>query len=462
MKTTIVRPVYKKGSHRDCNNYRQIAIQTSIGKILEKHVKEQIREHMYINDFIDKQQWGFQEGKGTTGLLNKFVNNVYEELKQGKHVIITAVDYEKCFDTLDHQKLIEKLQNAGIKGEALEWFKEFLRDRTTVVKIDGKYSSENKTKKGVPQGSLLSPYLYLMYSNDLKNYLTCIYYLFADDTLLITSHKDPEIARREMEREIRKLQQWAHDNRIAINVEKTKFMHIRPKRHTEEIQDTMVFHDHDCLHNDDTNGCQCTKTIGKVSALKYLGVTIEEKFNFTKHAEQVQKKLRSFIYQLYKLKRTNNTKSLKIVYYALAASVIEYGIEAWGRADEGVINNVQRLQDKIITMIIPKKEIKKRKTRKEQYQYLNLLPIKEMYKMKILTKNYYNEELKKKEKNTRYNLRRERPYEVTRAISNYGTKTDDYIIPTIFNEIPPNILRIEKIRTAKIKIKEYLLTTITG
>lgn len=457
LKTTIVRPLYKKGAHNNYNNYRQIAIQNTIGKILEKHVQKQIKEHLSTNNTIDSNQWGFQEKKGTPNLLKDIVEYIYTKLKEGKHIVMVAIDYEKCFDTLDHNIIIEKLKEAGIEEEALQWLTDYFRERETVVKIGDEMSNPTKIKKGTPQGSLLSPLIYLMYGNDIGNYLEEDYRLFADDTILIVAHKDPEIARRKAEADFRRLQIWAHNNRIIINKEKTQFLHIKPKRHDEEPGQYITFHDHNCLHNPNKK-CECQGKIEKVDKIKYLGITLDKNFNFKPHIDGLEKRLRSVLYQMYKLKQVANEKILKTVYFALAESIIQYGLEAWGRANEGFKAGIQRLQDKIIEAIIPYAKNKKMKTRKEKYNYLHILPINELFQYKTIISNYYNEKYKKNEKGHDYKLRRSQQYRVNIPTNSYESKTDEFLIPTIFNKLPENLLNISKIGKAKKEIKQHLLT----
>ena len=93
------------------------------------------------------------------------------------------MDLSKAFDTLDHNILLNKLQHYGIRGIALDWFRNYLTDRTQYVSIDGVNSTQLHVSCGVPQGSILGPLLFLIYINDLATVSkTAITILFADDT----------------------------------------------------------------------------------------------------------------------------------------------------------------------------------------------------------------------------------------------------------------------------------------
>ena len=294
-----------------------------------------------------------------------------------------------------------------------------------------------------------------MYANDVGSYLKGQYRLFADDTILIASHKDPEIAKTNIEADFRRLQIWAHNNKISINRTKTEFIHIKPKRHTQEVGDTIKYHTHECLHKNITD-CQCKEGIMKVTQIKYLGVWLDDKFTFHKHIESLQKRMRSALYQIYQMKKYANTKILKTIYYALVESITSYGIEAWGRADPSYKKEILMLQDKIAYTLLPHKTQKKIKNRKETYKTLDVLPIDETFKYKLIIENYYREEFKKKP-NERYPLRTQRSYTTPVATNSYERKTEAHIIPHLFNSIPEEHRNIEKIGRAKKSIKNHLI-----
>ena len=96
------------------------------------------------------------------------------------------IDFQKAFDTVNHEILLNKLNHYGIRGCINEWFKSYLKDRKQFVSIDGFNSSEAILKHGVPQGSVLGPLLFLIYINDLNQAIkNCLTYHFADDTNLL-------------------------------------------------------------------------------------------------------------------------------------------------------------------------------------------------------------------------------------------------------------------------------------
>jgi hypothetical protein len=97
-------------------------------------------------------------------------------------------DVRKAFDCCNHEILLQKLKNAGIKGKSLLWFFNYLNNRKQYVYVNGSKSSLLDIKNGSPQGSILGPLLFLLYINDLPNCSEFLAFLFADDTTLLLSH----------------------------------------------------------------------------------------------------------------------------------------------------------------------------------------------------------------------------------------------------------------------------------
>ena len=159
------------------------------------------------------------------------VTNRWQEAKQRRQTTgIVMVDMSKAFDRVGHSKLITDLHSLGILGTALAWFCSYLSCRVQSVKIGLKISSEVKCTRGVPQGSVLGPLLFVVYTRGLHDILprSICHQEFADDIIINTSHPDPHVVTAKLSEGITCLADWLEDRGLLRNQSKTQVMFIKP------------------------------------------------------------------------------------------------------------------------------------------------------------------------------------------------------------------------------------------
>ena len=317
LKIAKVIPVHKKHSRLDCNNYRPISILSNLDKILEKLMYNRLYRFLEDNELIYPLQFGFRKSYSTSLALLSLTENIKQEIDDGKFGCGIFIDFQKAFDTVDHNILINKLQHYGIRGIANDWFKSYLTDRKQFVSINGFNSDLEFNNCGVPQGSILGPLLFLIYINDLHNSIKfCKTHHFADDTNLLYFNKSAKQLNKHVNYDLKHIVNWLNANKICLNVSKTELVVFKPLKKSL---------DHDL----------CIKLNGKrlypTSSVKYLGVRIDSNLNWKEHLNATAIKLNKANAILSKVRHYVNESTLKSIYYAIFESHFNYASIVWAQ-----------------------------------------------------------------------------------------------------------------------------------
>ena len=185
-------PNFKSGNKCDTTNYRPISILSSISKILEKIIYSRTTAFFEKHSVFLPTQFGFRPKHSTSHALLDVVTSSFDNINKNNYTALMFIDLKKAFDTVNCDILLNKLEHYGVRGVMLSLFSSFLHDRSQYVSINNSISCKQNISCGVPQGSVLGPFLFTLYINDIVSISSINPRLFADDTCLILNDKKLE------------------------------------------------------------------------------------------------------------------------------------------------------------------------------------------------------------------------------------------------------------------------------
>ena len=224
LKIAKVIPIYKNKEKTLAVNYRPISLLPVLSKIFEKLLAKRLVQFFQTHSTLTDNQFGFRKQHSTIHAVTKFTLDIINNITQNKTTLATFIDFSKAFDKIDHQILLHKLSLYGIRGIALNLISSYLKNRQFFVSHNQCTSTFHTIHDiGVPQGSILGPLLFLLYINDLPQYLAdANTLLFADDTTIYHTNDNPVELESAMNNTLKKLHTWCQINKIDLNLTKTK------------------------------------------------------------------------------------------------------------------------------------------------------------------------------------------------------------------------------------------------
>jgi hypothetical protein len=323
-----VKAIYKKGNRHSPNNYRPVSLTCITCKILEHIISSHVNSFLSKNDILTDSQHGFRSGRSCETQLVYTFNDLAHNREEGLVTDVLILDFSKAFDTVNHRKLLFKLNRMGINAQVIIWISAFLKDRKQTVMVDGMESAHCGILSGVPQGSVLGPLLFLLYVNDLPAQLTSECRLFADDALVYNTRDKHMI----LQEDLQKLETWSHTWQLAFNASKCSVLSVG-----------------------DFNSQQCFSLnnirLQNVSSHPYLGIELSNNLKWEKHINNIVSKATRLLGMLSRVLKTADTKTRQVAYNTLVRPVLEYGCQVWDPYLKKDIKRLEQVQNKALRFI---------------------------------------------------------------------------------------------------------------
>ena len=307
-----VTPVYKKGDKHHPGNYRPISLTCISCKLLEHILASNMMKHLETNKILYELQHGFRANRSCESQVLSLVHQLAQNNNNNIQTDLVIMDFAKAFDKVPHKRLIYKLQHYGISEQTTNWVTSFLSNRTQTVLLENSSSSQIPVTSGVPQGTVLGPILFLIYINDLPDYLKHSQIrLFADDSIIYRTIKSQNDCLK-LQEDIESAIKWEQDWLMSFHPDKCNILQVTTKKQPHHFYYNMHGH-----------------ILKSVKSAKYLGITLSSDLKWNTHINQTIGKANrslSFIRRNLKI----NSKTVKErAYQSLVRPKLEYCCTVW-------------------------------------------------------------------------------------------------------------------------------------
>ena len=341
LKHARIKAIHKKESKSEEKNYRPISVLSNINKVFERIVYNRLVTFFENHSILSDQQNGFRRKRSTIRAVYLALSRVLDSLNDNKVTLALLIDLSKAFDSVDHVTLLEKLERYGVRGVPRQLIGSYLNGRTQCVvetEKDGTIlrSDTVSIKKGVPQGSILGPLFYILYTNELPS-ISCEYMvLYADDTTLIFAEENKELLLQKVVNAVDSLKEYFFSNDLYMNVTKTQTL-LFSNKNNESL--TITYEDNDLESKDD---------------VLFLGVHVDKRLDWKCHVDFLANNISRYCYALRVITNHISEKAALLAYYAYVHSRIQYGIIFWGNSCD--VDRILILQKRCIRTLYKMKQ----------------------------------------------------------------------------------------------------------
>jgi ribonuclease HI len=335
-KTAIVLPIYKPGKDKHSpESYRPISLTSALCKINEKLITTRLIWFLETNNIINPAQSAYRKNRSTLDHLIRLTDNINKTINNKRHTVGIFFDFSHAFDMIWKQGLLHKLDRIGISGRIKSWIADFLENRKIKVKINNTISKEFRLDNGTPQGSVISPILFLIMINDFPSSTTSDIQtsIFADDSAIWKSGANLNHIISELKPQVNKIAEWCEEWGFTLNEKKTT---------------AVIFTKSNQIRNNNVPIVINGMTIATAKSIKFLGLTIDQQLTWTEHINSTISKAKSKINLLRSISGSRwgaNKTTLLRIYKTIIRPKLEYGLEAMTSITKSARQKIEKIQN---------------------------------------------------------------------------------------------------------------------
>ena len=430
-------------------NQRPITNVSYESKLIETATHDQLNQHVIENGILPPTQSAYRTRHSTESALLRVYNDITTSLDKGLHTIVVYLDMSSAFDSIDHGLLLEDLHNIGVRDQALTLLKSYLENRSVQVAVNGAMSKELPLKFGVPQGSVLGPLLFLIYTRQLSVLLEELgisHHVYADDTQFYISFKDDEVqqVKDTIISTMESINNLLASKKLRLNVSKTDFIIFSPKNKRQDLLNRFG-----------------TLKIGDAqlkpsSQVKTLGVIFDSALTFGPHIDSVVKSCNFAIHNLYAARDyiSRDTLIASTTHHVL--SRIDYCNVLFLNLPDYSLQRLQKIMNRCVRMIY---KLSRRDHITPHLKRLHWLPVGPRIDYKLILHTYkalQHDEPKYLRELLNLSERGTLRQPAAPGGHQYTNRTFSHAAPQLYNKLPSSVKCAQSEELFKKRLKTFL------
>ena len=458
-KYAFIAPLLKKnGDVDDLSSYRPLYKTSFLSKFLEKCVLQQLMDHISKFEFLPCFQSAYREFHSVETALCRVFNDLNKVKSQGGCSILILLDLSSAFDTIDRSLLLDDLKFLGINGKALQFIASYLTDRKFRVTIEDFQSDEGVMQSGVPQGTILGPALFIIYTSSLQYVLRefgVSFHLYADDTQIYFRLEPNHVNVANIKKISEAVGIWMRSRKLKMNAGKTEIMIIGS---TNNIQIAQSEFDHM------VNFCDTTVVLSE--KLKNLGFIFDQSLTLSNQINNVKRKAIGGLINISHISSIINKKYRLQLVHSLVISHLDFCNSLYYGLSDRELHSLQMLLNSAARIVVNWPRFSRNRITPVCIQ-LHFLPVKARIEFKICLlvfkalkygkPSYISELLKPYIPLSNVQLRNSgRLFEPLISGLVSSERCFEYHAPRLFNSIPDDIKAVNSVDNFKKKLKTHL------
>ena len=459
-KTAAITPSLKGSlDPQSLSSYRPISNLSYLSKILENVILKQLNIHLKRVNAIPDNQSAYRPLHSTETTITSVVSDLLTVTDEGNCAILILLDLSAAFDTVVHELLFDDLRSIGIVDEALELLKDYLNNRKYYVRIGNSVSSVESLTRGVPQGSVLGPVLFCIYTSGLSRILQdsgVEFKIFADDTQLYLTISDIQVTCAKIGDILNNIEDWMNFKQLKLNINKTEYLLIGKNSDLKRLKNTPLI-----INNNQ---------IRIVEKVKDLGVYLDSNLSMDAQISNVVKITGYHLRNIAFIRKYIDVDSTKKLVYNFVISRLDYCNSIYYNLPKYKLRKLQCIFNRAARLIVG---VGRRDHITPVLIRLHWLPIKArvIYKICLLAHTaivtgkpvYILEMLNQRQPRTGTNTRSDtdsRKLVEPRCFTNLGFRAFRSAAPRLYNKLPSAIRMVDNLASFKKKLKTHLFSEV--